>query len=225
MVNPSREVERRLTGRRCTGCQDAPGTVVLVSLGLALPVPLNYSCMRSRLAQQTAGHEPGTGQPLHSGHKADALQPAHQLDDVAALPTAEAIECARLGIHREARARLTVERAEPHEVGADPSEGEVICHGDLLNGAGAQDGPSWMYSLEAAPNPNAAHAGGGPGGQGTGTINVNAGADPYLVLDPGLSSNGVGGINQLLAYIADQAGAVLPFHAEISYSPLYLYPR
>jgi hypothetical protein len=30
-----------------------------------------------------------------------------------------------------------VERAEPDEMGADPSEGEVIRRGDLLNGVGA----------------------------------------------------------------------------------------
>jgi site-specific recombinase XerD len=28
-----------------------------------------------------------------------------------------------------------------------------------------------------------------------------------------------------MAYIADQAGAVLPWHCELAYSPLYLYPR
>jgi hypothetical protein len=41
-----------------------------------------------------------------------------------------------------------------------------------------------------------------------------------LVLDLGLSGNGVEGINQLLAYIADQAGAVLQCHCELAYSPL-----
>jgi hypothetical protein len=84
---------------------------------------------------------------------------------------------------------------------------------------------AWTYSLETAAQPNAAHAGGGPGTQGTGSVNVNSGADPYLTLDPQVQLNGSGAVNQLLAYLADGSAAVLPFYAEITYSPLYLYPR
>ncbi len=90
----------------------------------------------------------------------------------------------------------------------------------------ASGGPAaWTYSLEATALPNPAHAGGGPGTQATGAININSGADPYLSLDPAQQLAGNGGVNQLAAYIADGAGAVLPFHAEIQYSPLYLWPR
>jgi hypothetical protein len=46
------------------------------------------------------------------------------------------------------------------------------------------------------------------------------------VLDPTLQLSGQsGGINQMVAYVADQAGTVLPFYGELAYSPLYLYPR
>jgi hypothetical protein len=65
--------------------------------------------------------------------------------------------------------------------------------------------------------------------QSTGVINVNSGADPYLLLDPTLQparqSGQSTGVNQFGAYVSDQAGAVLPFFAELAYSPLYLYPR
>ncbi len=98
--------------------------------------------------------------------------------------------------------------------------------GLLVNRAGASDGPSWLYSLEGGPSPNPARGGGGVGTQNTGTVNINSGADPYLTLDPTLQVSGQGaGVNQFAAYVADQAGAVLPFMGELSYSPLYLYPR
>jgi hypothetical protein len=84
---------------------------------------------------------------------------------------------------------------------------------------------AWTYSLEATALPSPAHAGGGPGTQATGAININSGADPYLSLDPAQQLAGNGGVNQLAGYIADGAGAVLPLHAEIQYSPLYLWPR
>jgi hypothetical protein len=84
---------------------------------------------------------------------------------------------------------------------------------------------AWTYSLEATPLPNPAHAGGGPGTQATGAININSGADPHLTLDPTQQLAGNGGVNQLAAYIADGSGTVLPFHAELQYSPLYLWPR
>ena len=99
--------------------------------------------------------------------------------------------------------------------------------GLLTNRAGAQDGPAWGYSIEAGANPNPAHAGGGPGTQTTGSININSGADPYLVLDPGVTvaQTGQQGVNQLVGYLEDGNAAVLPFAAEIAYYPLYLWPR
>jgi hypothetical protein len=98
--------------------------------------------------------------------------------------------------------------------------------GLLTNRAGAYDGPGWTYSIEALAVPNPGHGGGGAGTQNTGAINVNSGGDPYLVLDPTLQLSGQsGGINQMVAYVSDQAGAVLPFYGELQYSPLYLYPR
>ncbi len=97
--------------------------------------------------------------------------------------------------------------------------------GLLANGGGASDGPAWGYSVEAAPAPNPAHAGGGPGTQTTGSINLNSGADPLLTLDPHAGGPAGAGLNTLVAYIADGGAAVLPLHAEIAYSPLYLWPR
>jgi hypothetical protein len=98
--------------------------------------------------------------------------------------------------------------------------------GLLTNRAGAYDGPGWTYSIEGLAVPAPAHGGGGAGTQNTGAINVNSGGDPYLVLDPTLQLSGQsGGINQMVAYVADGAGAVLPFYGELAYSPLYLYPR
>ncbi|HEX8996042.1 MAG TPA: hypothetical protein VF812_08425, partial [Ktedonobacterales bacterium] len=81
---------------------------------------------------------------------------------------------------------------------------------------------------------NPGHAGGGPGTTSSGPINVNSGADPYLTLDPTVgcaavsgatTAAGGSGVNQLVAVVADGAGVVLAFAAEIQYSPLYLYPR
>lgn len=107
----------------------------------------------------------------------------------------------------------------------------VYVDGLLVNRAGSgpggmQDGPGWTYSLEAGPLSAPGHGGGGPGTQGTGTVNVNNGADPYLMLDPTVQIAGQsGGINQVVGYVADGAGAVLALHAQVSYSPLYLWPR
>jgi hypothetical protein len=89
---------------------------------------------------------------------------------------------------------------------------------------------AWTTSVESMPMPNPAHAGGGPGTTQSGAINVNSGGDPYLTLDPTLELSGSvglgnGGVNELVAYVADQSAAVLPFFGEIAYSPLYLYPR
>jgi len=91
-----------------------------------------------------------------------------------------------------------------------------------LDGLGER--AAWSFSVEAAPLPAPAHAGGGPGTQGTGAISVNPAADARLILDPGQQINGVS-INQCAAYMTDGAGGVLPLHAEITYTPLYLYPR
>ena len=93
------------------------------------------------------------------------------------------------------------------------------CYSDGLGERAA-----WSFSVEAAPLPAPAHASGGPGTQGTGAISVNPAADARLILDPGQQINGVS-INQCAAYMTDGAGGVLPLHAEITYTPLYLYPR
>lgn len=83
------------------------------------------------------------------------------------------------------------------------------------------------YSVESSAAANPARAAGGPGTPSTGVVNINNGADSYLILDPTLGAqSGAGlGINQLAGYVADGNGAVLPLHAEIQYTPLYLYPR
>jgi hypothetical protein len=96
-----------------------------------------------------------------------------------------------------------------------------------LDGLGVSLGlpASSGYSLETQPTAVPAKSAGGPGTQTTGIINLNSGADPYLMLDPTLEVNGGAGINQLAGYLADGAGAVLPLHAVVQYSPLYLYPR
>ncbi len=101
----------------------------------------------------------------------------------------------------------------------------------LLVNRAAGDAASATYSVEAAPLPNPGRGAGGPGTQTTGVINVNSAADPYLTLDPSVSvaatSTAAGGmgVNQVAGYVADNAGAVLPLHCELQYSPLYLYPR
>jgi hypothetical protein len=96
-----------------------------------------------------------------------------------------------------------------------------------LDGLGVSLGlpASQGFSLEAQPTAAPAKSAGGPGTQTTGIINLNSGADPYLMLDPTLEIAGGAGINQLAGYLADGAGAVLPLHAVVQYSPLYLYPR
>jgi hypothetical protein len=98
--------------------------------------------------------------------------------------------------------------------------------GLLVNRASVADGPAWGYSLEATAIPNPGHGGGGAGTQATGVMSINTSADPYLQLDPGLTLSGQsGGINQMVAVMTDDAGAVLPIYAEVTYSPLYLWPR
>jgi hypothetical protein len=88
------------------------------------------------------------------------------------------------------------------------------------------DGPATTFSLEPSLLPDAARGGGGPGTQYTGSLNVNLGADPYLALDPTIGApGGALGVNQLVAYVADGQGDVLPLHTEIQYDPLFLWPR
>ncbi len=96
-----------------------------------------------------------------------------------------------------------------------------------LDGLGVSLGlpASQGFSLETQSTAVPAKSAGGPGTQTTGIINLNSGADPYLILDPTLENNGGLGVNQLAGYLADGAGAVLPLHAVVQYSPLYLYPR
>ena len=96
-----------------------------------------------------------------------------------------------------------------------------------LDGLGVSLGlpASQGFSLETQPVAAPGKSAGGPGTRTTGIINLNSGADPYLILDPTLEVNGGAGINQLAGYLADGAGAVLPLHSVVQYSPLYLYPR
>ena len=103
----------------------------------------------------------------------------------------------------------------------------VYHDGLLVSRAGVSDSPAWTYSLEAGASPNPAHGGGGPGTTSSGSLNINVGADPYLTLDPAqqIAGNASGPTNVLVGYVADNAGKVLPLLAEVSYSPLYLYPR
>jgi len=97
----------------------------------------------------------------------------------------------------------------------------VYADGLAVNSGVASAGASWSYSVEAVPLADPAHSGGGPGTQTTGAINVNPGADPYLTLDP-LAGDGA---CQIVAFCADSLGTVLPVACEITYEPLYLYPR
>lgn len=98
--------------------------------------------------------------------------------------------------------------------------------GLLLNRGASGDSAAWTTSIEASATPNPANGAGGVGNQSSGAINVNSAADPFLTLDPTQDgANGVTGVNQIVAVLADQAGSVYPVFTEISYSPLYLYPR
>ncbi len=97
--------------------------------------------------------------------------------------------------------------------------------GLLINRAAVGDGPSWTYSLETSSLAAPSKGAGGPGTQNTGFVNVNSGADPYLIVDPTIGSSAWPGANQLGAYITDASGTVLPFVSEVSYAPLYLWPR
>jgi Concanavalin A-like lectin/glucanases superfamily len=98
--------------------------------------------------------------------------------------------------------------------------------GLLVNRAAVGDGPSWTFSLEGKPQPNAAAGAGGAGTESSGSPNVNSGADPALIVDPSqVGANGIAGVNQLVAIISDQVGGVYGGFAEVSYSPLYLEPR
>ena len=85
--------------------------------------------------------------------------------------------------------------------------------------------PAWTYSLESSAQPNAARGAAGPGTQTSGNINVNSGADPALTLDPTLENAAGVSANQLVALLTDNNAAVLGVVCEISYTPLYLWPR
>jgi hypothetical protein len=112
-------------------------------------------------------------------------------------------------------------------------DGLLVNRSELLNGETLGEGAT--YSLETAPTAAAGHAGGGAGTTGTGAISINNNADPYLTLDPNISAAAVSGasgtaaggvgVNQFAGFIADNAGTVLALHAEMQYTPLYLYPR
>jgi len=98
--------------------------------------------------------------------------------------------------------------------------------GLLVNRAGASDGPSATFSIEAGAQPNPARGGGGTGTQNTGSLNLNLGADPYLTLDPSVGvPGGALGVNQLAGYVSNGNGDVLGLYAEVQYAPLYLWPR
>ena len=102
----------------------------------------------------------------------------------------------------------------------------VYADGLLLNRGGQGDIAAWTLSTETSATPNPANGASGVGNSGTGSLNVNPAADPCLTLDPAQDgANGVTGVNQMVAILADQAGSVYPVFTEISYSPLYLYPR
>lgn len=99
--------------------------------------------------------------------------------------------------------------------------------GLLLNRAGSGDTAAWTTSVEPNPLPNPGFGAGGVGTGSSGSININSTADPFLVLDPNqigiLSASG--GVNQLVTLLTDQAVNVQAAFGEVSYSPLYLYPR
>ncbi|HEU5424115.1 MAG TPA: hypothetical protein VFU72_11285, partial [Nitrolancea sp.] len=94
---------------------------------------------------------------------------------------------------------------------------------------GGQASPGWTYSVESGPTANASSGAGGPGTTGQGTINVNLAADPLLTVDPTVDVSGVSGargVNQLVVVANDATGGnTWALHAELQYSPLYLFPR
>ncbi len=92
-------------------------------------------------------------------------------------------------------------------------------------GMAAGGDPAWTYSLESSAQPNAARGAAGPGTQTSGNINVNSGADPALTLDPTLENPAGLSANQLVALLTDNNAVVLGVACEISYTPLYLWPR
>ncbi|HLZ24294.1 MAG TPA: LamG domain-containing protein, partial [Ktedonobacterales bacterium] len=97
--------------------------------------------------------------------------------------------------------------------------------------------PAWMmqpwtagsYGIvnTGAPSPTYAVGGAGSTAAGLGGISITPTSDPYLVLDPSQSagSSGGSGVNQLVGLLTDNLDTVLPLCTEITYSPLYLYPR
>ena len=96
----------------------------------------------------------------------------------------------------------------------------------LGQNSGSGNGFAWGFSGEATALPVPAHSVGGPGTQTTGQPSINPSASPYLTLDPQAGANtGAPGVNQLVASLVDQSGALPPLHCEIQYTPIYLYPR
>lgn len=96
----------------------------------------------------------------------------------------------------------------------------------LGQNAGSGNSFAWGFSGETTGLPIPAHSIGGPGTQTTGQPSINPSASPYLTLDPQSGATaGAAGVNQCVASLVDQTGALLPLHCELQYTPIYLYPR
>lgn len=87
------------------------------------------------------------------------------------------------------------------------------------------------YSVESTPVPNAAHSvanflgGASVFTPATVALVVNPTGSTVPQVDPTVNTSLAAGVNQYLAHISDDLGAVLPIAVDIIYSPLYLFPR
>ena len=96
----------------------------------------------------------------------------------------------------------------------------VYFDGTLPSPPQGQAIPSWNRPSNALAAPAAA----APGSL-TNIKTLSSSADPFLTVDPTLSTSTASGVNQLLAFLASADGQIWPALIELQYSPLFLYPR
>ena len=58
------------------------------------------------------------------------------------------------------------------------------------------------------------------------SLGINPSADPFVLVDPNVSTSTASGVNQFCGFATDtSSGAVQPFAMDLTYSPISLYPR
>lgn len=84
---------------------------------------------------------------------------------------------------------------------------------------------AWRRQLNQGPQASPNNAAGGPGGNSTQFIGINPSCEPYLRIDPTNDGQNSSGTNLIVGHVTDGNAAVMAVSTEVSYSPLYEWPR